>query len=44
MVLIQIELDKETDKRVKQFMLNNDIEVKAKAIVTLTKLSLNTKN
>jgi len=41
MVLIQLEIDKETDKKIKQFMLDNDIEVKSKAILNLTQLALN---
>lgn len=41
MVLVQINLDKETDKMMKQYMLDADIEIKAKAIETLIRCSLN---
>lgn len=41
MVLVQVEVDKETDKKIKQFMLDNEIEVKAKAIMCLAKMQLN---
>jgi len=41
MVLVQVKVDQETDKKIKQFMLDNDIEVKAKAIMCLAKMKLN---
>jgi len=44
MVLVQVEVDKETDKRIKQFMLDNEIEIKAKAIMCLAKMQLNQVN
>lgn len=44
MVLIQIEIDRDLDKKIKQHMLNNDIEIKAQAIVSLLKYTFNEAN